>query len=204
MVRTLASLPLLVPVLLVLAPAAGADSLWRRGLANGAGSPIADLKARGLGDTVTILVDERQQVEADESLATEKTTDMKASIDDFNVDPDAFDPLPSFAISSSNVFDGSADLRKEGTFVTRITAVVVDVQPNGNLVVEGRRLVGFDGEEKWMTVTGVIRPFDVSSSNTIRSEQVANATIRYESSGELKRAMDKGWFSKAVDFIWPF
>jgi len=201
MLRLLSTLSLAA---ILLAPASAADSLWRRGLANGSGSPIADLRARGIGDTVTILVEERQTLQADESLETEKTTSSKASIDDFNIDPDHFDTLPSFGISSSRTYDGSADLRKEGSFVTRITAVVVDVQPNGNLVVEGRRLVGFDGEEKWMTVTGVVRPFDVSASNTIRSESVANATIRYESSGPLRRSMDKGWFEKAVDFIWPF
>ena len=92
----------------------------------------------------------------------------------------------------------------DGSFSTSITASVIDVQPNGNLVVQGRRKVVIDAEEKWMTISGVVRTFDVDANNKVQSESVANATVKYESSGRLAQNTKRGWFDTILDYLWPF
>lgn len=196
---------LLVTLALVAtAPApADAQSLWQKGRKKHV-ALVADNRAHRLGDIVTIVIDETQKVENKENVNTSKTTGASASVTSFTPAPDlAKDWLP-VEWDSNRTFGGTADFKKEGTFETRITATVIDTQPNGNLVVEGRRKVTIDGEEKWMTVSGTVRSFDVESDNTVKSELVANATVTYVSCGALATNTEKGWFEKIVDWIWPF
>lgn len=193
-----------------------ADSLWQRGKANPM-SLISDNRARRTGDIVTIVIDERQRVDQGENMKTEKSSSATSELEfrpaaaltgEINDVIDGFenplhDLLP-IEFSSDRDFEGKADMTKEGTFTTRITALVIDVQPNGNLVVEGKRRVTIDGEEKWMTVTGVARSFDVKSDNTIASALIANANVAYASSGPLAKNVERGWLDSFIDYIWPF
>lgn len=196
---------LIVPLALVLAAPAAADaqSLWQKGRKRHV-ALVADNRAHRLGDIVTIVIDESQKVENKENVNTSKSTGASASVTSFTPAPDLADDWLPVEWDSNRTFDGTADFKKEGTFETRVTATVIDLQPNGNLVVEGRRKVTIDGEQKWMTVSGTIRSYDVESDNTVRSELVANATVTYESCGTLTASTEKGWFEKIVDFLWPF
>ncbi|MBI4880475.1 MAG: flagellar basal body L-ring protein FlgH [Planctomycetes bacterium] len=191
--------------LAVLLPATGvaAESLWQKGKKNHV-SLIADNRAHRVGDIVTIVVDEQQDVSNKETLKTDKSNDAKAEIPVFTPDQDAADEFFPIEWNYDSSFEGKADFDKQGKFATLITAAVVDVQPNGNLVIEGRRKVVLDGEEKWMTVTGMVRSFDVANDNTVKSALVANATVTYESCGPLARQTEAGWLERFLDFIWPF
>lgn len=197
------------PVLAVLAllvafpAAADAQSLWQKGRKRHV-ALVADNRAHRLGDIVTIVIDESQKVENKENVNTSKATSASASVTSFTPEPELANDWLPVEWDSSRTFGGTADFKKEGTFESRVTATVIDVQPNGNLVIEGRRKVEIDGEEKWMTVSGTVRSFDVESDNTVRSELVANATVTYQSCGALAENTEKGWFEKIIDFIWPF
>ncbi len=193
---------LLLAVLLP-ASAAAADSLWQKGKKNHV-ALIADNRAHRVGDIITIVVDEQQDVSNKETLKTDKSNDAKAEIPVFTPDQDTADEFFPIEWNYDRSFEGKADFDKQGKFATLITAAVVDVQPNGNLVIEGRRKVVLDGEEKWMTVTGVVRAFDVANDNTVKSALVANAAVTYESCGPLARQTESGWLERFLDFIWPF
>lgn len=196
---------LLVPaaVLLALVPAAAGQSLYKKGKRNHA-PLISDNRARAVGDVVTVVIDEDQTVENSENVKQDESSSAKADVTTFTPAPDLPGEILPVEWSSERSYAGQADFKKKGNFETRITAVVTDVMPNGNLVVEGRRKVVLDGEEKWMTLSGVVRPFDIDAENTVKSELVANATITYESSGPLAQATKKGWFERLIDWLWPF
>lgn len=209
---------LLAGALLVLASNAHADSLWQRGKANPV-SLVSDNRARRIGDIVTIVIDEKQKVKNGENMKTQKTSSADGSLvftpaeklvheaNQLEGIDDAENPLDSLlpiSLTSNRDFEGKADFNKEGSFTTRITSVVIDVQPNGNLVVEGKRRVVIDGEEKWMTITGLVRSFDVSSDNNVASALVANAQVQYSSDGPLAKNTSRGWLDRFIDFIWPF
>jgi flagellar L-ring protein precursor FlgH len=193
---------LLAAALACAAAAAPAQNLWspERRL-----TPlIADVTARGIGDLLTILVVEQQTVKNKEATELKRDASLDAALTNLDLAPQAFNTLPGVAGSATRDFKGDAKYDKEGSFSTVLTAQVIDVQPNGNLVLEGRRTVIIDGETKTMRVTGVVRRYDVTANNTVRSTQVANASVAYEGSGTLTNATNRGWLGDLLDFVWPF
>ncbi|MFB6260386.1 MAG: flagellar basal body L-ring protein FlgH, partial [Thiohalorhabdaceae bacterium] len=85
-----------------------------------------------------------------------------------------------------------------------MTAVVVDVFPNGNMRIKGRRAVTINHEVQNMVMSGIIRPQDIGPSNSITSSQVANARIEYAGNGVVARQQDEGWMTKVLNTVWPF
>lgn len=196
----LLTLFLLVPLA---APAAEAQSLWHKGKARHV-ALVADNRAHKIGDVITIVIDERQKVSNKENVKMEKSSSARAEIPTFTPDQELADEFFPIEWKYDRDFEGKGDFNKQGDFSTRITATVIDVQPNGNLVVEGKRKVVMDKEEKWMTVTGTVRSFDVETDNTVSSTLVANAAVTYQSCGPMARTTRPGWLEVALDFFWPF
>ncbi|MEZ6195517.1 MAG: flagellar basal body L-ring protein FlgH [Planctomycetota bacterium] len=194
-IRTLA-------IVALLAGTAGAQSLWNPD--RPAPSMFSDTTARGIGDILTIVIDERQTVANDESTSFSKDSSLDAALTNFDVFPRFFEPLPSASGSASKSFDGSAQVDKTGRFETKISVVVIDVMPNGNMLVEGTRRIAVDGDRRIIRITGQVRPYDVTRSNTVKSEYVANASFAIEGTGPSSRAVNRGWFSRFLDVIWPF
>lgn len=195
-VRTLLALVLIsVPV--------SAQSLWRESRIP-MGYLITDNTASQVGDVLTVIVRERQQIQDDEERESERNSQMDFSTGSFNLLPNAFDPLPSMQYGSTRSFEGKSDFQRNGRFESRLSATVVDVQPNGNLVIEGKRIIRIGPDTKTIRVSGIVRPLDVLPNNTILSESVANAEIVYESQGPALEASSPGWFHILLDIIWPF
>ncbi|MFH0945859.1 MAG: flagellar basal body L-ring protein FlgH [Planctomycetota bacterium] len=194
---------LLLAALPMLAPAALSQSLWQKGRRNHV-ALLADNRAHRIGDVITIVVDEQQKVSNKENVKLEKSSQAKAEIPTFTPDQELADKFFPIEWNYDREFEGKGNFDKQGDFATRITATVIDVQPNGNLIVEGKRKVVIDKEEKWMTITGTVRSFDVETNNTVSSTLVANARVTYESCGPLARTTKPGWFEVALDFFWPF
>lgn len=192
-----------VPVLMiVLAAMAGGQSLWnpeRR-----APSLFSDTTARGIGDVLTVVIEESQRITNQERSEFTKEMDLNAALTDFQIIPKAFNPLPSVSGSSDREMRSDARYDKQGNLQTRISVVVIDTLPNGNMVIEGRRRVVIDREIKTMRLTGVVRPWDVTPLNTISSWQIANASIAYEGNGPLTNITNRGWLSQLLDYVWPF
>ncbi len=169
---------------------------------------IADKTARKPGDLVTVIISEIQDISNEEQTDINKSSNLGYELSSFNLDPDLFSVLPDFGSSAQDQFSGQAQVAKRDTFQARMTAMVEDVLPNGNMVLSGRREIRVQNQTKVMEFSGVIRRFDVSSANTIASELVADASISYVGDGPTTRAtMRTGVGAKVhafLDWLWPF
>ena len=188
--------------LLVLGPYVCGQSLWDPIYSHR--SLISDNTARGVGDILTIVVNENATVTNDETANYEKESDLNALISNFNVLPNLLEPLPQVTAETTKNFEGDAQYDKSNRFQTTLSVIVIDVLPNENLIVEGTRSIVMDGETKIIKLTGIVRRFDVSRANTVSSNSVANAKISYKGTGPLTRATTRGWFAKVLDVVWPF
>ena len=106
--------------------------------------------------------------------------------------------------TAENSHTGSGATSREGSLVASITVMVREVLPNGNLVVQGSREVVVNHEEQFMTVTGIVRPLDVSRDNVVLSTQIAEARITFGGVGVVADKQRSGmgiWF---FDWLWPF
>jgi flagellar L-ring protein precursor FlgH len=192
----------ILPALVLLGALAPGQSLWNPD--RPAPSLFSDTTARAVGDVLTIVISEKQTVKNKEDTELGKSTSLDAALTNFDILPNAFNPLPKVSGTSDKQFDGEAKYDKEGTFETRLSVLVIDVQPNGNLVIEGRRRIVVDREVKCIRVTGIVRPYDVTVANSIFSWQVANASVAYEGTGPLTRSTNRGFLGELLDLVWPF
>jgi len=204
------SLLLATAALVASAPLAGAQG--RPGSiydpARGPQSMIADKTARRPGDLLTVLIVEQQDVNNEESSNLKKETTLDYRLEAFDIQPNAFDPLPTVAASSQDDFIGTANYQKRGTFQARITAIVMDRLPNGNLVINGRREIRIDNETKVIEFSGIVRRYDIQPDNTVQSELVAEARISYLGSGPLTEGTNRTGIGRlihsAIAWLWPF
>lgn len=176
--------------------------------ARGPVSPIADKTAHRVGDLLTVMINENQDVKNEQKTDMAKNSSLNYQLIDFNVKSDAFMTLPSMSTSKADSFGGQANYERTGLFEARLTAMVIDVLPNGNMVIEGRREIRVDDERKVIEFRGIVRKYDVLRNNTIESELVADAYVSYLGSGPLSRTGKRrglaGWLYSAVDWLWPF
>lgn len=193
---------------LLLAPAtAFGQSLWSDESSH---SMFADRRARAVGDILTILVQENTSSSKEKSTKTSKSTGLDAAIESFLYSPDASGfltkggKMPAIKMASKNSFDGGGQVQNAEKITTRIAVRVMDVLPNGSLVIEGRRQTKISGETTDAVLRGVVRSEDVAANNTVYSYNVADAAIQYLSKGPVSDSERKGWFTKIWDKISPF
>jgi flagellar L-ring protein precursor FlgH len=171
-------------------------------------SMIADKTARRPGDLITVRIVENQEVKNEETSQLRRATTLDYKLDSFDLAPDVFDPLPRLAASSQDDFNGTANYEKNGEFTARITAMVVDVLPNGNLVIKGRREIRIDAETKLIEFSGVVRRVDIRADNTILSELVSDARVSYVGEGQLSDTTRRRGLGNLLHrfliWFWPF
>jgi flagellar L-ring protein precursor FlgH len=202
----------LTALLVVTALPGAAPAQARRGSlydpSQGPVSPVAAKVATKVGDLVTVVISETQDLKNEESSDLTKKTSLDYQIKNFDVAPNAFNPLPRLAGSGDDAFNGAATYSKKGKFQARLTAVVVDVLPNGNMVLGGRREIKIDKETKVLEFCGVVRRYDLRADNSVASELVANARVGYTGKGPLTNTTNRrgvgGWIHDALDWLWPF
>lgn len=172
---------------------------------------FTDPKAHRVGDLITVIVQE--QASATRSLGTKKSkkSDHKTSLNavfgyetSLSTKNPNFKPGAAFDISDAKNFDGSGSTKNSDSLIASITAVVTKVYPNGNMRVVGRKLVSINHQPQVLIFTGIIRPIEITSDNTISSARVAQATINYGGGGELATVAHEGWVTQTLDQIWPF
>ncbi len=169
---------------------------------------VANKVGSRVGDLVTIVINESQDVKSEESSDLSKTTNLKYELVNFDLKPNAFDPLPQVEATSDDGLKGTANYKKKGSFTARVTAVVVDVLPNGNMVVNGRREIRIDKETKLIEFSGIVRRYDIAADNSVASELVANAKVCYVGSGPLTDGTNRvglgALVHDAIAWVWPF
>jgi flagellar L-ring protein FlgH len=178
-----------------LTPIAGADSLWARRDPRSA-YLFDDSRARRIGDSLTIEINEITSNNESEKRALSKSNSANANI--------TFSGSAGFTGNSARQFSGNSQLTTGRTFTDQLTVCVVDVLPNGNLVVEGYRSRIINGELRELRITGIVRPIDISLQNIVQSPAVANFRISYVGRGPESNFINQGWFSRIVNKIWPF
>jgi len=191
------------------------NSLWSDN-----GNLFEDRKARRLNDLVTINVVESLSGsgKADTDTSRESTLDFELTNflgmnKDFNLHnvfglKDLFKGEnvfePSISSTSKSKHKGAGDTNREGTLIATVTAKVIEVMPNGNLVLEGRKELTINNEKQILVLSGMVRPDDISSANTVLSSKIADAQVYYVGDGVIQEKQSPGWMVRTLDYIWPF
>jgi flagellar L-ring protein FlgH len=181
----------------------GEGSLWT---SNGYRSNLfRDSKARNVDDVVTIRVSETTQAVATADAKNSRATKATAGFDNLFGLEKAIKEVPSMVSGKSDSsFEGAGSTSRETTLQTSLTARVIDVLPNGYLVVEGMREIHVNNENQSIYLTGVVRPDDISSSNIVLSSAVAQMTVRVQGKGVVSQPIKPGWLFKILNGILPF
>lgn len=111
---------------------------------------------------------------------------------------------PSVAGDGKSEFEGKGDTNREGKLIANITAKVVEVMPNGNLILEARKELTINNEKQILVLTGMVRPDDIDVNNTVLSSKIADAQIYYVGDGVIQDKQSPGWLVRIMDKIWPF
>lgn len=146
--------------------------------------PVRDLRASQLGDIVTILVSDRASAVARGTSTTSRKTSASAGISALGGLLSSKTALPNLAgLSGDQQLQGQGITSRENTLSTTLSARVIQVAPNGDLVIEGLKDISVNSERQWVTVKGIVRPVDLTPSNMIASDRVANLEIRINGKG---------------------
>jgi flagellar L-ring protein precursor FlgH len=188
----------------LLALSAEAGSLWTAGGSNR--SMFADHKAAQVGDILTIVVSEAVAASNSQSKKSARDSSIADAITNFIYPSTGLHKgsLPSMALAGSAASSGSGDVSNNQSLNARAAVLVSDVLPNGNMVIEGARIVTFSGETQYVVLHGVVRPDDIASDNTIQSSNIADARVEFLSEGSLTDAQKRGWFIKLYEKLRPF
>jgi len=199
--RKIISIFVSVVFMFCLAASSQAGSIWAKRDKN-MRALYADDVARRIGDVLTIKITEDSKVDNKAKRDLQKDTDRISS---FNGQLGKFTDLGDFSLdaSSSNALKSKADYKDERSFVDFVTVVVIDILPNGNLVVMGSRARDIAGDKQAIEISGVVRPSDIAFDNTVKSEQVADFRIVSKNSGVAAPFTRQGWLAGILDLIWP-
>ena len=180
-------------------------------------SLFEDLKARRVGDTLTVVLVESTSASKNAKTSTKKgnTVDVASPIlFGSGVEFDAPRQLPlanrtnnnlTMGLSSSKEFKGEGGTSQGNSLSGSITVTVAEVLANGNLVIRGEKLLTLNQGDEHVRIAGIVRPADIRSDNSVLSNQVADAQIIYTGNGMIADSNDMGWLARALSSKWwPF
>ena len=188
------------------APAAAQNPYVRAGAQIGV---VADLRARNVGDILTITIQEQHSVKNQEQVQRRADSSLAARLEAYSLSEDTFKTtLPRIDVRKESDFQGESRQNSGSEVRASIAVVVVDVQPNGNLVVAGTRSVTVNDETRTLRISGLVRALDVSPMNTVGSAMVADARISILGEGGGVRQVTRGpvgaMFDTLIWACWPF
>lgn len=176
-----------------------------------------DIKARRVGDILTIQLNE--STNASKSSSTDIARDQNTTI----TNPTILGATPQFglpgllplnptsgnsldsSLSSANAFEGGSDSAQSNSLSGDITVTIADVLPNGNLLVRGEKRLNLNQGNEYVKISGIVRPADISTANTVSSTKVADATIVYSADGATADANKIGWLARFfISAVFPF
>jgi flagellar L-ring protein precursor FlgH len=164
-------------------------------------------------DIVEIIINETSSQKSEQTLDTKKDYSTKAELTRFPSlrhlleaqlrDGDS-NPIAGVEASSNNKFKGDGEYERKDRFTARIAAVVIEVKPNGTLLLEARKQVNSNKEETTLVLSGLCRPADITEQNTIQSSQLANMALTVKNEGDVKQTASKGLIPQVLDTIFNF
>lgn len=166
-----------------------------------------DHTARRIGDVLTITLQEKTNAQKDADLNANKDTSLTVNAPMlFGMSPgELFGQSLETEVSSAHKFTGKGGANQSNSLTGEISVTVVEVLPNGNLLVRGEKRVTLNQGDEFIRLSGIVRPVDIDVSNTVPSTKVADATIMYTGSGALADASKMGWLARFFNSPWfPF
>jgi len=170
-------------------------------------SLFQDTKAHRIGDIITIILQEKTNASKSASTTTDKESDVTIEAPIILGKPVTHNgrDILSATIDAEREFTGEGDSSQSNSLTGQISVTVVDVFPNGNLMIRGEKLLTLNQGSEHVRISGIVRATDVTPTNTVLSTQVANARIVYGGQGVLAEANSKGWIHRVLDSNWwPF
>jgi flagellar L-ring protein precursor FlgH len=181
------------------------NSLWR----NGSRAFFKDQRAQQIGDILTITVNITDTAQFANETQLNRTGNIGSDVTNFfgkTALPVTHTPVPGSLLTAdgTTVNDGKGSINRQETLQTHVAAVVTQVLPNGNLVVEGKQEIRVNAEMRELIVAGVVRPEDIQSDNTIDSTKIAQARIAYGGKGQLTDLQQPRYGQQVFDVLLPF
>ena len=181
------------------------NSLWR----NGSRAFFKDQRAHQVGDILTVKVNITDKANIANETQRSRTNSEDSGVDNFfgkSKLPVVNTALPTriFTADSASSSDGKGSVNRQEALQTNVAAVVTQILPNGNLVVEGKQEIRVNFEIRELIVAGIVRPEDIQSDNTIDSSKIAQARIAYGGRGQITDVQQPRYGQQVMDVLLPF
>jgi len=184
-----------------------ADSIWAKKDAN-AKEMYSDDVARKIGDVLTITINETSDMSNTSDRDMSKKTSRDQQFDGKIGVEHIVEKIPGVNFGAGttydNTFESEAKNKNKRTFVDNVTVVVIDIMPNGNLIVNGTTTRNISDDVQEIEISGIVRPSDIEYSNTVDSKRIANFNIITKYKGVSAPYNKPGWLGRILDFLWPF
>ncbi|MGQ9688126.1 MAG: flagellar basal body L-ring protein FlgH [Desulfobaccales bacterium] len=184
-------------------------SLWNDRAPNGL---LADTRAANVGDLLTISITETAKASELANTKTSKNSGVKVGINSLfglSLPMKAFtdkDVNAKTALEGTvgNTSEGQGKTERQSSFTSYLTARVIQVLPNQNLMIQGQRQMRINNETEVVTLTGIVRPQDIDRNNVVPSTKIAEARVMISGMGVVSDKQKVGWFQRLFDHVWPF
>jgi flagellar L-ring protein precursor FlgH len=163
-----------------------------------------DRRARYVGDTMTIAIAESTTASSKSNTKASRATSINASVPTVVGLPGKSLQGMGLSATDSNTLDGKGEAAANNVFTGNIAVTVIEVLPNGNLLVSGEKQVSIGSGTEYIRLSGVVNPYYISAANTISSASVADARIEYKESGVISEAQVMGWLARFFLTVLPF
>jgi len=180
-------------------------SLWED---NGRAFMFEDLRARRVGDIVVVQIVEQHRGSKKANTTADREANVSAGVSGglfgINTLAQKFAQYFNVDAQTSNDFEGEGSTSREDSLTGTIAAKVVEVFPNGDLRIQGKRQVKVNSETQTMTIKGIVRRIDLDTQNAVLSSAVANAEITYTGLGVVDDVQTPGWATRIFNWLTPF
>lgn len=163
-------------------------------------SLYSDKKARKVEDVITVLVLENAHATNDTKTSTDKKQDASVSISAGSGGL-RFIPGMGAGMGVNQAYDGSGQTSRAGEVKATVSARIMRVYENGNLLIDGLKEVSINGEKEVLKVSGIVRPEDIGPDNIVQSSKLAEARIQYSGEGDTSTAAKPGWLARFFNWI---
>ena len=182
-------------------------SLWSEGSRN----LFEDAKARRVGDIVTITVLESSSAQRDSTTDLHHRGNTQLGIGSFWTalldvvrNNPGFDPNALLSAMSVNDFSGGGTIARSGDVAAVLPVRIKETLPNGDFYLEGSKVLLLNEEESLLYISGVVRPIDISPTNSIASTMLADVELEYTGRGVISESERPGWLKRVLNYVWPF
>ncbi len=183
-----------------------ANSLWR----NGSRAFFNDQRAHQVGDILTVKVNINDTAQFQDQTQLQRSTTEDTGISNFiganTIGNAAKAVLPGSILTANgnSQMNGTGTINRNDQLLTNVAAVVMQLLPNGNMVIEGKQEVRLNNEVRELIVAGVVRPEDIESDNTVELPKIAEARLAYGGRGTLTNIQTERWGQQVMDIALPF